>query len=117
MARLTRVLNNKVGLPTVLELSIRKLDCTNKDHAECAECAIQTAAALREAMDRLEAAIARGIEALDIVAGDPDMEPSLGWTDREMDADHEPTLGWSEPEAPKDLWLTDGGHGRDGDDD
>jgi hypothetical protein len=75
----------------------------------------------RKLRERLEGEVDRSlsrahklIAVLDRLDGDPDREPDA---DREPDEDFEPTLGWNERDAPKDLWLTDGGHGRDGDDD
>jgi hypothetical protein len=114
MARLTGVLHASVGLPTGADVSLPKLQCLSKQHAECADCKVQSVAQLREAIRRLEAAIASGIDALDRAAGDPDQEMD---DERELDEDFEPTLGWNEPDAPKGLWRTDGGLGRDGDED
>jgi hypothetical protein len=114
MGRLTGVLHVGVGVPAVLQVNLGKPGCASKHHPDCADCTIQHVDALREEVRRLEAAIARGIEALDRVGGDPDMELE---PDQEADEDLEPTLGWNEKDAPKDFWLTDGGHDLDDDND
>lgn len=61
---------------------------------------------------RLEALVAAGIELLDAIDGDPDLEPSIGsdqpWLsedgeeddcDLEVGSDDEPSLGWTSGEA------------------
>jgi hypothetical protein len=114
MPRLTGVLLETVGKPTTRSGHAPGLCQNSKDAAICADCSTRALANLRAAIHRLEAAIAEGIEVVDQVLGDADFEPDA---DREQDEDFEPTLGWNEQDAQAKLWLTDGGMGRDGDDD
>jgi hypothetical protein len=68
----------------------------------------------RQVRQMIERIAEASIRFLDEYGGDADFEPDDG---RELDEDFEPTLGWNERDAPKDLWITDGGMAVDGDDD